>query len=177
MTNKPFDPKADRKFSAILQRNIDGILKTIFGNSVEVRKHDETTDWVFYDYVAKIGSEEILVEGEVKSARFWHRGMVNYPKVHVPARKYKNSAKVYVLLSSDEDAFWVCEMKHILASDKEKKWARGPDGKYRNETFFEVDPSKGAYYWRTTDGGWIAEQKIRHELVRKVGFEPTLNGA
>ena len=155
MTNKPFDPKADRKFSAILHRNIDGILKTIFGNSVEVNKHDETSDWVFYDYVAKIGSEEILVEGEVKSARFWQHGMVKYSTVDVPARKYKNSAKVYVLLSSDEDAFWVCEMKHILASPKEKKWARAPDGKNRNETFFKVDPAKGVYYVRGPDNYWI----------------------
>jgi hypothetical protein len=157
LTNKPFDPKADKKFSAILNRNITEILKTLFGHTVEIKRHDETTDWVFYDYVAKIGTEEVLVEGEVKSAKFWQHGRVRYPTVDVPARKGKNSAKVYVLLSSDENAFWACEMKHVLSSPKSPKQARGPDGKYRYEHFFNVDPGKGVYYSLNLFGNWIKE--------------------
>jgi hypothetical protein len=98
--------------------------------------------WVYN----KILNKKFLVEVEVKNV--WNGKHFPYPTIHVPTRKSKSKADIYIMFNSDLSCLFVTKMKSILNS---KVVYKSTKNKYTNiqtfnEKFFEFSLTNAKFY-------------------------------
>ena len=154
---KPFDQKLCDEHDEKAKQQLVSLLQDVYeidSYDVNVHESDGTFKDGFWDLSVKKGEVTRIFEAERKTGKFWGKTISNWPfhysTMDIPARKEKNKAYAFAVISMDDDYAFIVKRSALKAHGKRKR----KDTKYRkNEKFMTIDVKHGMFYAKE-DGKW-----------------------
>jgi len=107
----------------------------------------------FWDLEFEKGGKTIKVEVEVKNKKWWGDFDKKYPfkydELNVPARKKKNSADIYFLVSSDSKYAFAISGRNLKACDIRPTYNKHVE----DEDMYKIPYNKG-FWFENINGNW-----------------------